>query len=108
MSVSFQSTIRLGDVRPFSPRVLSDSEEYPRPKCVPLKVLEEAAELVEASKLWLKSDDNPKLRADMLDEMADVLQTVANQCAVFHIGEDELREAVARCESRNRARGRIA
>lgn len=43
----------------------------------------------------------------MLDEMADVLQTVANQCAAFGIPGDELYEALRRCETRNRDRGRI-
>lgn len=98
--------ITLGVVRPFSPAVLS-SGEYATPKRIPLKVLEESAELVEASKAWLKSEDDPEARHAMLDEMADVLQTVANQCAVFHIGEDELRDAVIRCEERNRKRGRM-
>lgn len=98
--------ITLGDVRPFSPAALS-SGEYETPKRIPLKVLEESAELVEASKAWLKSEDDPEARQAMLDEMADVLQTVANQCAVFHIGEDELRDAVIRCEERNRKRGRM-
>lgn len=98
--------IPLGVVRPFSPAVLS-SGEYATPKRIPLKVLEEAAELVEASKTWLKSDNDPAARQAMLDEMADVLQTVANQCAVFHISESELRDAQTRCETRNRERGRI-
>lgn len=98
--------IALGDVRPFSPAVLS-SGEYETPKRIPLKVLEESAELVEASKTWLKSDNDPTARQAMLDEIADVLQTVANQCAAFHIGEDELRDAVIRCEERNRKRGRM-
>lgn len=98
--------IALGDVRPFSPAVLS-SGEYETPKRIPLKVLEESAELVEASKAWLKSEDDPEARHAMLDEMADVLQTVANQCSVFHIGESELRDAVIRCEERNRKRGRM-
>lgn len=96
----------LGEVCPFSPAVLR-SGEYAMPKRIPLKVLEESAELVEASKAWLESDGNPAARRAMLDEMADVLQTVANQCAAFHVGEDELRDAVIRCEERNRARGRI-
>lgn len=98
--------IALGDVRPFSPAVLR-SGEYETPKRIPLKVLEESAELVEASKAWLKSDDDPEARRAMLDEMADVLQTVANQCAAFHIGENELRDAMIRCEERNRRRGRM-
>jgi len=98
--------IALGEVRPCSPAVLS-SGEYATPKRIPLKVLEEAAELVEASKTWLKSDNDPAARQAMLDEMADVLQTVANQCAAFHIRESELRDAQTRCETRNRERGRI-
>lgn len=39
--------------------------------------------------------------------MADVLQTVANQYAAFGIPDDELYEALRRCETRNRDRGRI-
>lgn len=48
-----------------------------------------------------------ELRTHMLDEMADVLQTVANQCVAFGITDDELYEALHRCEARNRDRGRI-
>lgn len=98
--------ITLGDVRPFSSAVLS-SGEYETPKRIPLKVLEESAELVEASKAWLKSDNDPDARQAMLDEMADVLQTVANQCAAFHVSEKELSDAMVACEYRNRERGRI-
>lgn len=93
-------------VRPFDPHVL-ESGEYETPKRIPLKVLEEAAELVEASKTWLKSDNDPAARQAMLDEMADVLQTVANLCAAFHVSEKELSDAMRACEYRNRERGRI-
>lgn len=103
---SSSATIHYPHIHSFSLAVLS-SGEYETPKRIPLKVLEESAELVEASKAWLKSDNAPTARQAMLDEMADVLQTVANQCAAFHIGEDELRDAVIRCEERNRKRGRM-
>lgn len=96
---------RLPAVRPFDTTVLTTGE-YETPKRIPLKTLEEAAELVEAAKAWLKHPDG-RTRGAMLDETADVLQTIANLCAAFHIDERELSCAMAACEERNRERRRI-
>lgn len=82
------------------------SGEYDEPKRIPLKTLEESAEMVEAAKVWLRTP-NADTRRAMLDEMADVLQTVANMCAAFGISDDELGSAMTECERRNRERGRI-
>lgn len=49
-----------------------------------LKTLEEAAELVEAGKRWVKATDDAtkaKARDDMVSEWADVAQTLANTAA---------------------------
>lgn len=94
-------------ITPFDPDVLKTGD-YAEPKAVPLKTLEESAEMVEATKDWLKAGrPDGGLRTRMLDELADVLQTVTNQCAAFGIPDDELYEALRRCETRNRDRGRI-
>lgn len=75
-------------------------------KWLALKNLEESAELVEASKRWLKTgSDND--RQDMLSELADVLQTVANLTVAFHITDQELKQAMDACLERNRAKGRL-
>ena len=63
-------------------------------------------QMVEAAKAWLRTPDADTRRA-MLDETADVLQTVANMCAAFGISDDELASAMSECERRNRQRGRI-
>lgn len=102
------------------------------------KTLEEAAELAEASKDWLKSLDprDPAGHLDqcqqllqlagvspdreteaqwmthiraadrqrMLDELADLLQTVANLTVAYHITDEEMESAVRRCEEKNRQR----
>lgn len=75
-------------------------------KWLALKNLEESAELVEASKRWLKTgSDND--RQDMLSELADVLQTVANLTVTFHITDQELKQAMDACLEQNRAKGRL-
>lgn len=97
--------VQFPPIRPFSPKTLI-SGEYAAPKSIPLKTLEESAELVEATKAWLKNPDDEH-RRPMLDELADVLQTVANMCLVYQITETELEDAIKACEQRNRSRGRI-
>lgn len=97
--------VSLPKVTAFDPETLA-SGEYAEPKRIPLKTLEESAEMVEATKAWLRTPAADTRRA-MLDETADVLQTVANMCAAFGISDDELESAMAECERRNRERGRI-
>ncbi|MBT1164668.1 hypothetical protein [Bifidobacterium felsineum] len=114
-------------------------------KWLAVKTLEEAAELVEASKRWLKpardmgrlddalkaagetgvmpasldmadrtrlssrweSSEKDRNRLDLLDEYADVLQTLANLAVAYRITEGEMADAMRRCEERNRLKGRI-
>ena len=93
--------IKLGAVRAFQ-RVAPD-------KAQALKVLEEAAEVVEALKnLLCASGDvnyNPRMeRRDLLDEIADCIQACCNLAAA--LGVDDMTPYLARCEERNRKRGR--
>lgn len=83
-----------------------------------MKVLEEAAEVLEAWKeyegqqndYWRNSDvmDDIGVRLseqNLLDECADVIQATANLAAA--IGVTDFGEIMKRCEMRNRERGRI-
>ena len=70
-----------------------------------LKVLEEASELCEASK-WYIHNGAVELRTAMLDELADVMQTLQNFAACFEITDAEISQAVQRCIERNEERGR--
>lgn len=93
--------IKLGSVRAF-PRVMPDKPQA-------LKVLEEAAEVVEALKnLLCASGDvnyNPRMeRRDLLNEIADTIQACCNLAAA--LGVDDMTPYLARCEERNRKRGR--
>lgn len=93
--------IKLGTVRAF-PNVNPDKEQA-------LKVLEEAAEVVEAFKNLLcasgDSDYDPRWeREDLLDEIADTVTACCNLAA--SLGVHDLTPYIARCEERNRRRGR--
>ena len=48
-----------------------------------------------------------KRRQAMLDELADVLQTLANLAAACDITDKELEPAMNDCRERNRRRGRL-
>lgn len=80
-----------------------------RDKWLAVKTLEEAAELTEASKDWLKASDTdrPARREAMLSEYADVLQTLANLAVAYDITDEEIKDAMGKCLERNRARGRM-
>lgn len=122
-----------------------------RDKWLAVKTLEESAELVEASKQWLKALDpadpsginagfddcagllakhgmtgntdamrgldaartawrdrmTVKRRQAMIDEIADVLQTLANLATAYDITDKELEQAMNDCRERNRRRGRL-
>ena len=86
-------------------------------KAQALKVLEEAAEVVEAFKKWLLADGFQKCNAekvpadwadaefnDLMDEIADTIQASCNLAAA--LGVTDLTPYLARCEERNRRRGR--
>ena len=75
-----------------------------------LKVLEEAAEVVDAAKESIRSVivmDGRTLvnRARLVDEIADLLQTTTNLCAAFNINAAELKIANTECTIKNLKRG---
>lgn len=93
--------VKLGSVRPF-PGATPD-------KAQALKVLEEAAEVVEA---WKDYRDcvplgfKRGLLEMTIDEIADTIQACCNLAAAH--GVTDLTPYLARCEDRNRERGRYA
>lgn len=92
--------VKLGAVRPF-PNVKPDKTQA-------LKVLEEAAGVVEAFKLRrdCKAEGLNQGTALMhlLYEIADTIQACANLAA--SLGVTDMTSYLARCEERNRERGR--
>lgn len=101
--------IKLGNVKPF-PHVAPNKPQA-------LKVLEEASETVEAFKKWLLADGFQKCNTekvpadfadaefnDLMDEIADTIQASCNLAAAM--GVTDLTPYLARCEERNRRRGR--
>lgn len=76
-----------------------------------LKVLEEAAELVEAVKAYVSSEeirDVLETRAAMMAESADVNQALMNLMAAVHACNESLSDASEKCTIRNIERGRLA
>ena len=90
--------INLGGVYAF-PNVAPDKPQA-------LKVLEEAAEVVEAFKQRDPRDETHigYATANVLDEIADCIQACCNLAAA--LGVDDMTPYLARCEERNRERGR--
>lgn len=90
--------MKLGNVLPF-PGAKPD-------KAQALKVLEEAAEVVEAFKQRDPRDVTHigYATANVLDEIADTIQASCNLAAA--LGVTDLTPYLARCEERNRHRGR--
>ena len=97
--------VKLGAVRAF-PGAVPD-------KAQALKVLEEAAEVVEAFKRADPGDVLPVARQfpdcnkrilPLVDEIADTIQACCNLAAA--LGVDDLAPHLAACEERNRERGR--
>lgn len=81
-----------------------------RDKWQSLKLLEEASEVHEASKRHLKAVDRDKesliqARADMIDEVADLLQTITNFLAAYDVTPEELEQAKEHVTRKNKARG---
>lgn len=96
--------IQLPDVVTFD-RLKSD-------KPLAIKVLEEAAELSVSVSTFVKSKafsgQTPEnLRTNVLDEIADVCQALGNLVVELEFSENDLNEAMSRCEQRNIDRGRI-
>lgn len=101
--------IKLGNVKPFPNAAPTKAQA--------LKVLEEASETVEAFKKWLLADGFQKCNTekvpadfadaefnDLMDEIADTIQASCNLAAA--LGVTDLTPYLARCEERNRRRGR--
>ena len=90
--------MKLGNVLPF-PNAKPDKPQA-------LKVLEEAAEVVEAFKQRDPRDETHigYATANVLDEIADTIQASCNLAAA--LGVTDLTPYLARCEERNRKRGR--
>jgi NTP pyrophosphatase (non-canonical NTP hydrolase) len=90
--------VKLASVRTF-PHVATN-------KAQALKVLEEAAEVVEAFKQRDPRDETHigYATANVLDEIADTIQACCNLAA--SLGVTDLTPYLARCEERNRRRGR--
>lgn len=75
-----------------------------------LKLLEEASEVHEAAKRHLKAIDSDEesltqARADMIDEVADLLQTITNFLAAYDVTPEELEQAKEHVTRKNKARG---
>lgn len=90
--------IKLGNVKPF--------QNAAPTKAQALKVLEEAAEVVEAFKQRDPRDATHigYATANVLDEIADTIQASCNLAAA--LGVTDLTPYLARCAERNRRRGR--
>lgn len=90
--------IKLGNVKPFPNAAPTKAQA--------LKVLEEAAEVVEAFKQRDPRDVSHigYATANVLDEIADTIQASCNLAA--SLGVTDLTPYLARCEERNRRRGR--
>lgn len=87
--------IKLGSVHAF-PRVMPD-------KAQALKVVEESAEVFSAWEGWQTVEDEG-VREMLLDEIADTIQACCNLASA--LGVDDMTPYLARCEERNRKRGR--
>lgn len=80
-----------------------------------LKVLEEAAELVESAKRYERTMDDRNAsmdelvgaRDDLMSEAADVNQALANLLDAIASDSIEAAEAAAKCTARNIKRGRL-
>lgn len=90
--------IKLGNVKPFPNAAPTKAQA--------LKVLEEAAEVVEAFKQRDPRDETHigYATANVLDEIADTIQASCNLASA--LGVTDLTPYLARCEERNRRRGR--
>lgn len=90
-----------------------DADQIPEGKWAPIKTLEEAAELTEAIKDMLKSQDfyqDPgayeEAREHALDEFCDVYQTLVNIAYRFGFSQTDIENAYLRVVHHNDERGR--
>lgn len=105
------STFDLGAWRVFDP------SHQRKDKWQSLKVLEEAAEVVEAAKhvvktenfqfpnLMLKTEREETERRILANEIADLLQTIVNLCDAYDISEAALSKAQEWCNRKSFERG---
>ena len=68
-----------------------------------VKQREESGELLDAACEWL-DDPSAEHRTAMLDELADLLQTIGNMCAAYHIDVRDIADALDRCWEKNMRR----
>lgn len=94
VTVSGRPAVWLGVARTFG---TTDIRWLARKQC------EESGELRDAVRQW---GDGPTgdARTRMLDELADLLQTVANLCAALHVDDMDIMAALDRCWERNMIR----
>ena len=105
------STFDLGTWKVF------DQSHQRQDKWQALKVLEEAAEVVEAAKhvvktenfqfpnLMLKTEREETERRILANEIADLLQTIVNLCDAYDISEAALSKAQEWCNLKSTERG---
>lgn len=77
-------------------------------KAQALKVLEEAAELVEAVKCWEVAGRSLAFKTSAVEEAADVMQATLNLLDMMGLDRLDVLEAMRKCKDRNMARGRYA
>lgn len=97
-------TIDLGEWHVFAP------SHQQADKWQALKVLEEAAEVVDAAKHAiecnaLQTSQVAQARQKLTNEIADLLQTTANLCDAYGITETDLIVAQVNCNRKNLERG---
>lgn len=95
------TTINLGEWEVFDP------SHQRKDKWQALKVLEEAAEVVEAAKRTIGRHDlaYTSAKSVLCDEIADLLQTIVNLCDAYDISEAALSKAQEWCNFINTKRG---
>lgn len=98
------TTFDLGDWHIFDP------SHQKADKWQALKVLEEAAEVVEAAKQTInanavQTDQVAPARKKLTNEIADLLQSIANLCDAFNITEIDLIVGQVNCNHKNLGRG---
>lgn len=85
------------------------SSHQKRDKWQSLKLLEEASEVHESAKKHLKTmnhnEESTQDRKDMIDEVADLLQTITNFLAAYDVTTEELEQAKKRLIQKNEASG---
>ena len=89
-------TVTIGEVTTFA-NTQADKAQV-------LKVLEESAEVFSAWEDWEHTHDY-ELLPHLVDECADLITATCNLLAA--LGVDDMRDAMAACEARNRERGRL-